>query len=213
MKSCFNNPITETESFHPADVYFTLEHIKCTADEKWRIIPDFSRYQASTSGRIRDAYTMKLIKQNFNPGQQYYRVTLTGDDGKRGNQFVHRLVAKAFSWARPLRKGDGWVIDHINHNGEDNRPCNLRAISAVANANNKRDQIRHWYDDLLLTIPLIFARRYGVRTSLKGKTLPAYARVINAIKKFPDHPIEHAFIVSECSVGMPHLTHPEYLIA
>lgn len=213
MKSCFNNPITETESFHPADVYFTLEHIKCAADEKWRIIPDFSRYQASTSGRIRDAYTMKLIKQNFNPDQQYYRVTLTGDDGKRGNQFVHRLVAKAFSWARPLRKGDGWVIDHINHNGEDNRPCNLRAISAVANANNKRDQIRHWYDDLLLTIPLIFARRYGVRTSLKGKTLPAYARVINAIKKFPDHPIEHAFIVSECSVGMPHLTHPEYLIA
>lgn len=213
MKSRFNNPITETESFHPSDVYFSLEHIKCiTADEKWRIIPDFCMYEASTSGRIRNMETLETIKQNFNPDQQYYRVTITGDDGKRGNQFVHRLVAKAFA-NLPLTKGDGWVIDHVNHNGEDNRPCNLRAISTVANANNKRDQTRHWYDDLLLTIPLIFAKRYGVRTSLKGKMLPAYARVKSAIKKFPDHPIEHAFIVSECSVGMPHLTHPEYLIA
>ena len=210
----FNNPITTTSSFHPSDVYFTLEHIKCiTGDEKWRTIPDFSRYAASTSGRIKDMYTSEIIQQNLDSRQHYCRVTLTGDDGNRGPQFVHRLVAKAFSWARPLTKGDGWIIDHVNHNGEDNRPCNLRAISATANANNKRNQTRHWYDDLLLTLPLIFARRYGVRVTLNGKTLPAHNRVLNAIKKFPDHPIEHAFIVSECSVGMPHLTHPEYLIA
>lgn len=209
----FNNPITTTSSFHPSDVYFTLEHIKCTSDEKWRTIPDFSRYAASTSGRIKDMYTSEIIQQNFNGRQQYYRVTLTGDDGKRGNQFVHRMVAKAFSWARPLTKGDGWIIDHINHNGEDNRPCNLRAISAIANANNKRNQTRHWYDDLLLTLPLIFARRYGVRITLNGKTLPAYSKVLNAMKQFPDHPIDYALLVSESSVGMPHLTHPEYLIA
>jgi hypothetical protein len=212
--SKFNNPITETNAFHPDDVYFTLEPIKCiTGDERWRTIPDFTRYEASTSGRIRDMYTCEIVKQNFSSKQHYYRVTVTGDDGKRGNQFVHRLVAKAFSWARPLIQGDGWYVDHINHNSEDNRPCNLRAISAAANANNKRHQTRHWYDDLLLTVPLIFARRYGVRVTLKGKTLPAYTRVMNAIKKFPDHPIEHAFLVSECAVGMPHLTHPDYLIA
>lgn len=210
MKSSFNNPITETESFHPSDVYFTLEHIKCTADEKWRIIPEFSRYQASTSGRIRDAYTMEFVKQNFCSKQHYYRATLTGDDGKRGPQFVHRLVAKAFARV-PLTKDDDWFIDHINHNGEDNRPCNLRAISAAANANNKRDQTRYWYDELLMTVPLIFARRYGVRVTLKGKTLPAYSRLLRFLNKFPDFTFDAALLITE---GVhPQYSHPEYIIA
>ena len=210
MKLDFNNPTTATEAFHPSDVYFSLEHIKCTADEKWRIIPDFSRYQASTSGRIRNAYTMEFIQQNFNPDQQYYRATLTGDDGKRGNQFVHRMVAKAFARV-PLINGDGWYIDHINHNGEDNRPCNLRAISATANANNKRDQTRYWYDELLMTVPLIFARRYGVRVTLKGKTLPAYIRLLRFLNKFSDFTFDAALLITE-SVH-PQYSHPEYIIA
>ena len=58
----FNNPITATESFHRLDVYFSLEHIKCTSDEKWRIIPDFSRYQASTSGPV--SYTHLTLPTN-----------------------------------------------------------------------------------------------------------------------------------------------------
>ncbi|MDR6913530.1 hypothetical protein J2X66_000377 [Pseudomonas sp. 3296] len=206
----FNNPITETESFHHLDVYFSLEHIKCTSDEKWRIIPDFSRYQASTSGRIRDAYTMEFIKQNFCSKQHYNRVTLTGDDGKRGPQFVHRLVAKAFA-SLPLTNGDGWYIDHINHNGEDNRPCNLRAISATANANNKRNQTRYWYEELLMTVPLIFARRYGVRVTLEGKTLPAYSRLLRFLKKFPDFTFDAALLITE--EGHPQYTHPEFIIA
>jgi hypothetical protein len=207
----FNNPTTDTNSFHTSDVYFTLEHIKCiTGDEKWRTIPDFTRYEASTGGRIRDMYTCKIVQQNFNGRQQYYRVTVTGDDGKRGNQFVHRLVAKAFSWARPLTEGDGWVIDHINHNGEDNRPCNLRAISTTANANNKRNQVRYEFKGQLLPLALIFAQRYGVRITSNRKTLPAYSRVNRLLKE--GHTLDYALLSAEAKCGLPQFTHPTFLI-
>lgn len=206
----FNNPATNSNSLHPSDLYFTLEHIKCiTGNERWRTIPDFTRYEASTSGRIRDMYTSEIVQQNFNPTQQYYRVTLTGDDGKRGNQFVHRMVAKAFSRCS-LSKGDGWVIDHINHNGEDNRPCNLRAISSAANASNKRNQDRYEYEEQLLPLALIFAQRYGVRITRNGRTLPAYTRVSRLLKE--DHTFDYALLSTEAKYGLPQFTHPSFLI-
>ena len=209
--SRFNNPTTATSSFHPSDVYFSLEHIKCTKDEEWKPIPDFSRYEASTSGRIRDATNHELIKQNFNPDQQYYRVTLRGDDGKNGNQFVHRMIAKAFA-SVPLVKGDGWVVDHINHNGEDNRPCNLRAISSIANANNKRNQARYEYERQLLTVPLILAKHFGVRTSIDGVVLPAYTKLISLLKRYGGH-VGSALALLEVAMPHPQYTHPHYLIA
>jgi hypothetical protein len=152
---------------------------------------------------------MEFIQQNFNPDQQYYRVTLTGDDGKRGNQFVHRMVAKAFA-RLPLTKGDDWVIDHVNHNGEDNRPCNLRAISATANANNKRNQVRYEYEEQLLPLALIFAQRYGVRITYNRKTLPAYSRASRLLKE--GHTLDYALLSAEAKCGLPQFTHPTFLI-
>ena len=210
MKSRFGNPSTPTEAFPPSDVYFTLEGVVCLSlAERWQVIPDFTRYEASTAGRIRDKATGELLRLNFDGKQQYYRVSLKGDDGTSGPQFVHRMVAKAFS-DLPLVKGDGWVIDHVNHNGEDNRPCNLRAISAYANASNQRYQVRYDYENQALTVPLVFAKRYGVRVSVGGVVLPAYRKVRRWLQK---HPLAQALALLEASDMLPQLSHPEFVIA
>lgn len=45
-----------------------------------------------------------------------------------GKQRFHNVFAK-----------DGEIIDHINHNGLDNRLCNLRAVDVRYNAMNRSD--------------------------------------------------------------------------
>lgn len=55
-------------------------------------------------------------------------------DGKsrRIQLYMHRLVAGATP--------KGWVIDHINHDGLDNRSENLRQVTKAGNARNSKSQ-------------------------------------------------------------------------
>lgn len=48
---------------------------------------------------------------------------------KRGNIYLHRIIL-------PTQKG--FVVDHINHNGVDNRKSNLRSVTIAKNILNRK---------------------------------------------------------------------------
>ncbi len=55
-----------------------------------------------------------------------------GGDGKKSRR-LHRFLLEV--------KEESMVIDHINHNGLDNRRCNLRVVTNSQNAKNKSSQL------------------------------------------------------------------------
>lgn len=76
--------------------------------------------------------------------QLYYAVTDIWSGGKRSTLRLHRLITQAF---------DGETVDHINHNGLDNRRSNLRICNQsenIASARKKRGATSHykgvWFD-------------------------------------------------------------------
>lgn len=55
------------------------------------------------------------------------------NNGKVERVWMHRTILG-------LIKGDGKQTDHINHNGLDNRKCNLRICTYSQNGQNRRKQ-------------------------------------------------------------------------
>ena len=60
-----------------------------------------------------------------------WRSTNTKLGEKRKTIQMHRLILG-------LQRGDGKIVDHINHNGLDNRKCNLRIVTNSQNCMNQR---------------------------------------------------------------------------
>lgn len=109
-------------------------------EEQWRPIPECSKYEASTLGRIRRIGYATILKP-------IPRVSVVGGvprwrfqarvDGKVKNISIHRAVASAFI-ENPEGKPQ---IDHINGNPADNRVCNLRWASQSENLMNRSGKL------------------------------------------------------------------------
>lgn len=112
--------------------------------ERWvSIAPFFGAYEVSNLGRVRSAQRMsrspkragqtipaKLLK----PGRSstgYLSVALCRD-GKPRTHNIHALVAAAFIGERP----DGYDIDHIDGDRQNNLPANLRYVTHKMNTRN-----------------------------------------------------------------------------
>lgn len=83
-----------------------MARVKTTRKERWRQIPDFSSYDVSSLGRVRTWKSRsrgrpKAMRQRKDD-DNYYRVTLQSDAGKKCVKRVHILVARAF--LGPARK-------------------------------------------------------------------------------------------------------------
>lgn len=95
----------------------------------WKNIPSFSGYQASSSGKIRNSSTGKILAGKIR-WDGYIEYNLM-KNGKGVSRKGHRLVASAFGIK-------GAIIDHKNGKRSDNRTSNLRGTTSSENNKNTR---------------------------------------------------------------------------
>jgi hypothetical protein len=89
--------------------------------EIWKVIPGFSKYEASNLGRIRSIRFQRLLKLGMcNRG--YLRVTLRNNSDEKKTFHIHRAVLLAF--VGPLPKG--MVSRHLDGNPLNNKLSNLK---------------------------------------------------------------------------------------
>lgn len=105
--------------------------------ERWKDIPGFHGYQASSRGRLRGVRGVKagsmrpvysLIAGSLNAGGYLKSAFIHG--GRRRDVYVHRMVAIAFHGSRHAHL----TVNHRNGNRRDNRPTNLEFVTRGQNS-------------------------------------------------------------------------------
>lgn len=107
-------------------------------NEEWKDIPEFSNYQISNLGFIRNKKTGRILKSATN-GSGYLGCSLS-NKGKKSTKKIHRLVAEMFL----TKTEDNQEVNHIDGNKLNNRLDNLEWVSKSAN-------IKHAYDKDLIS--------------------------------------------------------------
>src|SRR5689334_23035541 len=99
--------------------------------QQWKTIKGFSNYTVSNTGKVMNIEKDFELKQGETKERQGYRfVTLRRGPKDSQTIGVHRLVAEAF-----CDKPEGYdVVDHIDHNRENNNASNLRWVTPAINA-------------------------------------------------------------------------------
>ncbi|WP_222121748.1 NUMOD4 domain-containing protein [Bacillus thuringiensis] len=157
--------------------------------EKWKQIKGFG-YEVSTYGRVRNALSGKILKQQLHDNK-YYRITLY-HHGKKINQKIHRLVAYAFI----DNKGNKPFINHKDGNKLNNHVDNLEWCTNDENMKhalrtglikrlNKETVIAIYSDCWINQLPIYkIAKKYNVTKhtvrSIKGKH--SYKDILKKIK-------------------------------
>jgi hypothetical protein len=98
--------------------------VRSLPGEQWRPVDQDTRYLVSNLGRVIGVRGRLLTGGITNRG--YRKVSL----GKRGQQYVHILVARAFLGETP----DGLTVDHVEQPKTDNRATNLRWLPHGVNS-------------------------------------------------------------------------------
>lgn len=129
MRYCHILPKVSSICFFVMD--FTQDEL---ANEVWRGIVGFPRYEVSNLGRVRSISYMrtgkvKILKQYKKVG--YFQVCLMLN-GRANYRQIGRLVALTFI-PNPDNKP---CVDHIDTNKENNRVENLRWVTYKENMNN-----------------------------------------------------------------------------
>lgn len=91
-------------------------------EEQWRAVKDFDNYEVSSSGRIRNKKTKRVLATQI--GKNGYNYASLRKDGKYRGKGVGRLVAEAFI----EESGDGKYLRHIDGNKSNNYVSNLKYI-------------------------------------------------------------------------------------
>ena len=92
--------------------------------EEWRIVQENPKYSVSNKGRVINNSNNRLLK--LDTCQKYIRVSF--NDKK--HYYVHRLVYCTFNNDYNL---EGYVIDHIDCNPNNNELVNLQKITVAEN--------------------------------------------------------------------------------
>lgn len=106
-------------------------------EEVWKVIPEFSKYEASNLGRLK-TFNWKgsgresIIKPCSNGG--YLKTVLINDSGKKCTIKVHRIIAKTF-----ISNIEGFEVNHKNAIKHDNRVTNLEWCTRQENIKHSKD--------------------------------------------------------------------------
>ena len=92
-------------------------------NENWKTCYNFSNYEVSNFGRVRNKLSKSVFKGTIKNGYCYVEL-----EGK--NLSVHRLVLQTFN---PIENYELLTVDHINGIRNDNRLENLRWCSMEEN--------------------------------------------------------------------------------
>jgi hypothetical protein len=97
--------------------------------ETWRVVIDYPKYECSSYGRIRNRFTMRVLKlATHRTGYLHSNLRVNGRDAYAA---IHRLVAIAFlPNPCPLKNTQ---VNHIDRDKSNNRVSNLEWCSPAAN--------------------------------------------------------------------------------
>lgn len=110
--------------------------------EQWKLIRNFSGYEISTMGRVRNIKTNRIMVADSHGKYGHLKVTMsavkgsTRADGTKKDKLVHRLVLDAFVGPCP----DGYEVAHINDIPWDNSLSNLKYKTSKENS---QDSIKY----------------------------------------------------------------------
>lgn len=138
--------------------------------EEWKPVPAstyFSRYEASSLGRIRNISTGRIVPGYIDKKSNYVTSSLSGDnDTVSKTQKHHELIAAAFI------PGKG-TVGHINGVAFDNRSTNLFRYTD----NNK---LRGRYADGIHSGEALCVGKYNAKGNLLEEFNNVYAAIYNA---------------------------------
>ena len=100
--------------------------------EEFQVVPNYSRYIATKSGKIYSFRGYKLSELAYFWSGFYYKVNLSSDDSILKKRYVHRVIAKTFL----PNPEPGLVVDHIDRNTKNNNISNLRWVTRSENCLN-----------------------------------------------------------------------------
>ena len=116
-------------------------------EEIWKKIPSYSRYEASSKGRLRstnykNSGKTKVLKPATGK-DGYPQTMLQRDDGKYLSKKVHWFVTLTFYGERE----EGLTVDHIDGNKQNNDITNLEYVTRSVNCKRAVDnglwEIKH----------------------------------------------------------------------
>src|SRR5258708_29599033 len=91
------------------------------SEETWLLIPNFSNYECSELGRIRNKITKRILKPQQNK-KGYERINLIDNNNKICKKQVHRIIA--LTWLENTENKP--TVDHLNAIKNCNILTNLR---------------------------------------------------------------------------------------
>lgn len=100
----------------------------------FRIIPSYTNYMISESGRVFSRMTSKELGV-FSNGDGYLQIRLVNDGGVKHTIAIHRLVAGAFLGPCPV----GLQVAHLDGLKTNNHYSNLKYVTARENTLHKID--------------------------------------------------------------------------
>jgi len=110
------------------------------SEEVWKTLENFSNYEISSFGNLRNKKTTKILKPTIKSG--YLCISLYNDNCDRKSIKTHRLVALTFI-PNPENK---YSVIHIDHDNSNNNISNLEWATATEHNKHKRKPTKEKYE-------------------------------------------------------------------
>lgn len=101
-------------------------------EETWKVIPNFTKYEVSTLGRVRYIKTSNVLKPTLYA--DYFMVTMQNDSNKKVCIRVHLLVARTYLTKPSIKH----TVDHMDKNKQNNSLENLRYATPSQQCRNRK---------------------------------------------------------------------------